>query len=482
MAAARSGQSHLLPIAAQVRRAAPARKTPFYFMIANQTAKRLYDVLFSGCGLILLSPLLLVIAALVKVADGGPILYRQVRVGLGGRHFRICKFRTMVPNADQAGPALTKGGDGRITRIGRILRRTKLDELPQLWNVLSGDMSLVGPRPEVPRYVQRYTPEQREILRHKPGITDLATLRFRNEEALLGNAASLEQFYIQHCLPKKLRLNQEYAAHANLFSDTWIIVRTLCPYWGGVVVTYAILLAASFGLTYQLIYDFAPPAKSALQLLGELAAVVGVQLLCLMWRKQCRGLLSYFSVPELRQVGTALGVAALGLLALTVAFDGGPPRNIILLNALLSFCLLSGFRGLLRRWRESSGEEEEEEPGRPPARVGIIGAGSTGAHLAVQLIDKENSGRTVVAFFDDDSSKWQKHIHEVPVVGMPECLLEGWIDKLDEVVIAMPSAPADRIRQIDQLLRKTRLRFYTISSPHHFLRSSCSIQPEGHPQ
>src|SRR5688572_32535701 len=113
-------------------------------MFANPMAKRLYDVFFSGCGLILLSPLFLLIAAAVKLADGGPMFYCQVRVGQRGRPFRICKFRTMVPNADQAGPALTKDGDRRITRIGRILRRTKLDELPQLWNVLKGEMSLVG--------------------------------------------------------------------------------------------------------------------------------------------------------------------------------------------------------------------------------------------------------------------------------------------------------------------------------------------------
>src|SRR5207245_3248984 len=109
--------------------------------------------------------------------------------------------------------------------------QTKLDELPQLWNVLKGEMSLVGPRPEVPRYVEHYTPDQRDILQCKPGITDLASLRFRDEEALLGNGASLEKFYIQHCIPRKLRLNWEYAGRANLLSDSWLIVRTICPYW-----------------------------------------------------------------------------------------------------------------------------------------------------------------------------------------------------------------------------------------------------------
>ena len=437
-------------------------------------AKRLYDLFFSACGLIVLSPLFLVIAALVKLAGCGPVFYRQVRIGLGGRSFRICKFRTMVPGADQAGPSVTKDGDARITGIGRILRRTKLDELPQLWNVFKGEMSLVGPRPEVPRYVQRYTPQQREILRCKPGITDLASLCFREEETLLGNAASVEEFYIRHCVPRKLRLNREYAAHANLLTDTWIILRTVCPYWVGVLATYGMLLAASFWLSYELIYDFAALPVSGLQFLRELAVVIALQLGCLTWHKQCAGLLSYFSFRELRQVSTALGVAALGLLGLTMAFDGQPPRHVILVDTILSYCVVSGFRLLLRRWRESSGEEDNAAP-QPQARVGIIGAGRAGARLAVHWIEQKNSGRVVVAFFDDDFNKWQKCIHEVPVVGMPECLLEGWADKLDEVVIAMPSASPDRIREIDQLLRKARLKFYSVSSPRPASRPEQSL-------
>lgn len=191
------------------------------------TAKRLYDVVFSFGGLVLLAPLFAMIGALVKIADGGDIFYHQARVGRGGREFLICKFRTMAPAAEQAGPSITKEGDSRITQIGRILRKTKLDELPQLWNVLKGDMSLVGPRPEVPRYVQRYTPAQQEVLRLKPGITDLASLYFRDEEALLAGANNLEEFYLQHCVPRKLQLNLEYAARANLLSDTWIILQTV---------------------------------------------------------------------------------------------------------------------------------------------------------------------------------------------------------------------------------------------------------------
>ena len=190
-------------------------------------AKRFYDVGWAVLGLVMLSPVLALIAVLVKFSDGGPVLFRQQRVGQCGRLFWICKFRTMVVAAEQRGPGVTRDGDTRITRTGRWLRKSKLDELPQLWNVLVSEMSFVGPRPELPRYVARYTPVQREILRFKPGITDLATLAFRNEEDLLASASDIEVFYMTHCVPRKIELNLRYQAQANLWQDTKVILRTL---------------------------------------------------------------------------------------------------------------------------------------------------------------------------------------------------------------------------------------------------------------
>jgi lipopolysaccharide/colanic/teichoic acid biosynthesis glycosyltransferase len=200
------------------------------YLTGRVVAKRAYDVFFAGVGLVVLGPLFLVVAVMVKWGDGGPVFYRQERVGLGGARFRIWKFRTMVVDADRRGIAVTRDGDPRITRIGRVLRKTKLDELPQLWNVFLGEMSLVGPRPEVPRYVERYTEAQRAILQLKPGITDLATLRFRNEEELLRTAEDTETFYLEYCVPRKIELNLEYAAQAGLWQDTLIILKTLLPW------------------------------------------------------------------------------------------------------------------------------------------------------------------------------------------------------------------------------------------------------------
>lgn len=197
--------------------------------MTNPRAKRTYDVILAALGLLVLSPFLLLIGLLMKLIDRGPILFLQRRVGQYGRPFWIWKFRTMVVAAEKHGPSVTKAGDQRVTTIGRILRKTKLDELPQLWNVLRGEMSFVGPRPEVPRYVMQYTSEQREVLNLKPGITDLATLEFRHEEDLLRNVADTEKFYVEHCLPKKIELNLEYNRQANLWQDTQIVIRSLLP-------------------------------------------------------------------------------------------------------------------------------------------------------------------------------------------------------------------------------------------------------------
>lgn len=187
----------------------------------------MFDLFAATAGIIMLLPLFMVIGFLVKVGDLGPIFFRQVRIGRQGRPFRIWKFRTMSVGAHIDGPSITKRGDARITPIGRILRSAKLDELPQLFNVLTGEMSFVGPRPEVPRYVALYTPEQRRVLELKPGITDLASIQFRNEETLLEAAPNTEQFYCEVCIPRKIELNLRYAATASVISDIKLIMETL---------------------------------------------------------------------------------------------------------------------------------------------------------------------------------------------------------------------------------------------------------------
>jgi lipopolysaccharide/colanic/teichoic acid biosynthesis glycosyltransferase len=190
--------------------------------------KRLFDICVSLCGLLLLAPVLVVIAMAVKFDSSGPIFYRQERVGLFGRHFRIFKFRSMTHTLHASGAQLTVAGDLRITRVGAVLRRYKLDELPQLIDVLRGTMSLVGPRPEVPRYVAYYSAEQREkIFSVRPGITDLASLHYRNENDLLALANDPEREYLEVVLPAKLALQAQYVDQAGVFTDLRLIVMTL---------------------------------------------------------------------------------------------------------------------------------------------------------------------------------------------------------------------------------------------------------------
>jgi lipopolysaccharide/colanic/teichoic acid biosynthesis glycosyltransferase len=190
--------------------------------------KRVLDVVLALLASFVLSPVLIILSLAVLLASGLPVLFLQERVGRDGRPFRLIKFRTMHV-ASTAGLPLTAKGDPRITRIGRFLRATKLDELPQLWNVLRGEMSLVGPRPEVPRYVAGYSAEHRRVLEARPGLTDPATVLFRNEEALIGSVPEKrrEEFYLETVLPKKLRMNLEYIERASLTYDLALVLKTI---------------------------------------------------------------------------------------------------------------------------------------------------------------------------------------------------------------------------------------------------------------
>ena len=195
--------------------------------------RRLFDIVLAGLGLILVSPLLAGIAVLVRLKDGPPVFYKATRVGLHGRPFRLLKFRTMVPAGGPVsqGHSVTVWDDPRVTPLGRSLRRHKLDELPQLVNVLWGDMSMVGPRPEDPEYVALYTEEQRRLLSVKPGITGVAALEYADEEALL-KGDDWEEAYRGRIMPAKLKLETDYLDRRSLLADVGIIVRTLATLLG----------------------------------------------------------------------------------------------------------------------------------------------------------------------------------------------------------------------------------------------------------
>lgn len=189
--------------------------------------KRFFDIVLSICGLLVLAPLFFVLAIWIKFDSTGPIFYRQVRVGRRNRDFSLYKFRSMRVGADK-GSLITIGGhDSRITHSGYYIRKYKLDEFPQLINVLKGDMSIVGPRPEVRRYVDLYTPEQLHVLDIRPGITDYASIKYRDENELLENVENPDDYYVRVIMPDKLAINLEYVSKHNLWMDLQIVWQTI---------------------------------------------------------------------------------------------------------------------------------------------------------------------------------------------------------------------------------------------------------------
>ena len=188
--------------------------------------KRIFDITLSLFGLIILLPFMLIIAILIKIDSKGSVFFKQIRVTKNGKEFKIFKYRTMRVGSDKYSQ-ITVGKDGRITKIGSFLRKYKLDEIPQLINVLIGDMSLVGPRPEVPKYVALYTDKQKEILKVRAGITDYASIEFSNENDLLASEEEPEKAYIEKIMPKKIELNKKYLSKISILTDIKIILLTI---------------------------------------------------------------------------------------------------------------------------------------------------------------------------------------------------------------------------------------------------------------
>ena len=203
--------------------------TPTLSRWPDSRAKRLIDVMGAVLLLVPALPVMAIVAALIKLTSPGPVLFQQIRCGRAGYRFRLLKFRSMRHQRSQTGPGLTSSNDTRVTPVGRVIRKWKLDELPQLFNVIRGEMSLVGPRPDLPEYLDALPAAQRQVLHLKPGITSIATLRFRNEEELLSKvpAESLTAYYIANILPQKVNMELDYACQASLLNDIAVLLRTL---------------------------------------------------------------------------------------------------------------------------------------------------------------------------------------------------------------------------------------------------------------
>jgi FlaA1/EpsC-like NDP-sugar epimerase/lipopolysaccharide/colanic/teichoic acid biosynthesis glycosyltransferase len=422
--------------------------------------KRVLDILLAGTGLVLLVPVYAAVAIALRREGGGPILFRQVRVGRDFRPFEILKFRTMVQGAERMGPGITPGRDPRVTRLGAFLRWTKLDELPQLWNVVRGDMSLVGPRPELPRYARLFEDDYREILRVRPGITDLASLVYRDEAGRLDAEQDPERAYVESILPDKIRLARTYVSRASVVYDLRIIGETifLLAYPARLIentlerlgahhraialLAQAALAAAANLLAMWLVYDGGLTDEVFKVVVLALPALLALRTLWHVWFHLDRDRWRYVGLREIGSVvaATLLGSAAFYGLTQVVPVYAGYPRAIIIVDGVLCLLALSGAR-LVRR-----ALCEFRERTMNTRRTLVVGSGDFAERVIRDLLQHPEHRYEVIGLVGGSGRDAGLRVHDVPILGGDDDL-EAVLAKTtpDEVVIVRAAISPDRL-------------------------------------
>jgi FlaA1/EpsC-like NDP-sugar epimerase/lipopolysaccharide/colanic/teichoic acid biosynthesis glycosyltransferase len=417
--------------------------------------KRLLDISLSFVGLLVLWPLFLVVAILIKLDSRGPVFFRQERVGRNFKTFLIWKFRTMVANAPELGPELTAGADRRITRIGALLRQTKIDELPQLINVLVGEMSMVGSRPEVWKYVTHYRDEYREVLTVRPGITDPASIIYRNETAILGESDDPENTYIHVILPDKIRLARNYVRDSSLAYDIKLIVatvvyllypaRALDVLFGFLmrhhfvvnVTVQLMLLAAANVVAFALRFDGVVPAREVAIGLAMLPVLLVLRLLSAAAFGLFRGIWRYVGTRDLIGIAQAMTLSSVAFWAVLRAWPMGHeyPRAVLVLDWALCVCLLGGIR-MARRLHDELRNET-----LVARRVMVLGSGDSTERVVRQMLNNRDRDYRLIGLVDGDPQHKGLRIHGIPVLGDHSSLARIMREQdPDELVIAMPAS------------------------------------------
>ncbi len=469
--------------------------------------KRTFDICASILGLLLTWPLLVIIAVLIKLDSRGPVIFSQVRVGREFRPFKMYKFRTMVKEAPSQGLPLTVGQDARVTRIGRILRKFKLDELPQLVNVLVSDMSLVGPRPEVPRYVEPLRSEFSEVLSVRPGITDLASLKYIDEASILACSEDPEEEYRGKIISEKLRLAKLYVRHASFRLDFAIIVQTLLrivnlpavvcelPEWRAaqqfppvslltrvsssigkwrrpiiVMLDVAMIILANY-LAFVLRFDGTVPPEEVRSFQQTVLWLVGIRgvTFALFGLNESRR--RYTSIWDLQKI---LG----GVLASTIIFYvwvylvlgiAGYPHSIFVIDSVLLVGLLAGVRLPVRILREKVIYRKKK-------KVLVVGAGDSGERVVREMKTRSEYRRQPIGFVDGQVALLNQRIHGVRVLGtfgdIPELVEKH---KPEEVVIAVPDATPAFLRDIISQLEPYEVSIKTLPGVNELLADESTV-------
>jgi FlaA1/EpsC-like NDP-sugar epimerase/lipopolysaccharide/colanic/teichoic acid biosynthesis glycosyltransferase len=444
--------------------------------------KRAFDIVMSAGLLLVSSPLLVLIAIVIRLESRGPVIFRQTRSGKDGVPFDIWKFRTMVADADRLGPVITTAGDSRVTRVGAFLRRTKLDELPQLVNVLRGDMSFVGPRPEVPKYVALYTPVQRAVLTVRPGITGISQLEMRDEEAQLDGVEDIEAAYIQRLMPAKLRLDLDYIRDHSLWTDLSILVRTVFRLSDvpmerrgdkkrsvrrtlmrfrkiPIVIAQLVVVALCNYSAFLLRFDGTPPRRDLQLFWLALPWLILIRGLVFVPFRLYEGLWRYTGIYDLRMLVGGMLTSTLVFTAYVRGPFGplGYSRSVILIDFVLVTVVLGGLR-LLRRI-----STEVSVAGKSADRLLVYGAGGAGEMIVREIRQQPSFGFRPVGFIDDDPRKIGTSIHGVRVLGtsadLPKIVAKH---RPSAFLIAVPTAAPERIRAIFEDLKPFDLPIKTL--------------------
>ncbi|MGH9701978.1 MAG: sugar transferase, partial [Candidatus Acidiferrales bacterium] len=472
----------------------------FYF----RCGKRIFDLVLAGFGLVITSPLFLLCAVLVGLNDKGPIFFCHTRVGQHGKTFRLYKFRTMRVSESGAGPQITVRGDWRVTTAGRFLRWTKIDELPQLLNVLRGEMSLVGPRPETPEHVAAYDQIQSAILRLKPGITGVSALCFVDEETLLAEQADPEEFYLDFLMPRKLQYELGYLESLDFFADLKLIARTglalLNPFRdmrtpAAEAITarlnsckkaaqFAVdagIFSGSLGLAYLIRFEGWPHGADAAQFMFWLAILPIARLVVNRAYGIYRFIWRFISLPDVMAIAESFGIvtiAIMGLRALWPAVNSWAglmklPLSVIALEYLLSFAGSTGTRVLRRVLYERS-----RKPGPSLAqvrrRVVLYGAGKAGRLLLHEF--ESRSEIEIAGFLDDDPKKLNSVIAGTRVLGNAASLSVVVKQfRIEEVVISMATASRQTLTRILSHCREAQVPAKIIPSVQEILDGRVEI-------
>jgi FlaA1/EpsC-like NDP-sugar epimerase/lipopolysaccharide/colanic/teichoic acid biosynthesis glycosyltransferase len=434
-------------------------------------SKRIFDFVFASLGLVFLSPLFILIGFLIKVTSPGPVFFLQKRVGRNFQPFFIYKFRTMVTEAPSTGPSITVQNDPRITPVGKILRDLKIDELPQLINVVKGEMSLIGPRPEVPLYVGQFKKEYEFVLQVRPGMTDLASLEFRNESELLARADHPEEIYLKSILPKKLKLAQAYVREQGFMLDFKILFSTLMAIFlslpfpfsrgdhrkrkplkeviimnrkGIIFVIQVGVIAGSNYAAFLLRFDGNLPAEVSNLFFKTVPIVLFFRLAAIHYFGLNQGFWRYASIQDFLNLAGATIVSSAGIWA-AVQFSPftGYPHSVYVIDGAIFLLVLAAFRIIKRVHTLLT------TPLAGARRVLIIGAGNAGEMVARDMMRNPSYNRQPVAFIDDDPKKRLMKIHNIPVIGHSHELEKG-IGKVqpDEILIAIPSISRIQLKKL----------------------------------